>query len=72
MIAVLDSNAVIGLAKGECLELIRALFQQVLIPTVVRREVIEEGAGRPGSRELLEALGAWAAAASAPRGEARS
>lgn len=60
MIAVLDSNAVIGLAKGECLELIRALFQQVLIPTVVRPEVIEGGAGRPGSRELLEALGAWA------------
>lgn len=30
MIAVLDSNAVIGLAKGECLELIRVLFQQVL------------------------------------------
>jgi hypothetical protein len=53
MIAVLDSNAVIGLAKGECLELICALFQQVLIPTVVRREVIEEGVGRPGSRELL-------------------
>ena len=34
MIAVLDSNAVIGLAKGECLELVRALFQQVLAVAV--------------------------------------
>jgi hypothetical protein len=60
MIAVLGSNVVIGLARGECLALIRALFQQVLIPTVVRREVVEEGAGRPDSRALLEALGARA------------
>jgi uncharacterized protein len=59
MIAVLDSNAVIGLAKGECLELLRGVFRKVLIPTVVRREVIEEGVGRPGSRELGAALGEW-------------
>jgi hypothetical protein len=32
MIAVLDSNAVIGLAKGECLELLRALFKQSSFP----------------------------------------
>jgi hypothetical protein len=28
MIAVLDSNAMIGLARGECLSLVRTLFQQ--------------------------------------------
>ena len=59
MIAVLDSNVAIGLAKGECLGLIRALFQRVVVPPVVRREVIEEAHGRPGGHELQEALGVW-------------
>jgi hypothetical protein len=36
MIAVLDSNAVIGLAKAECLDQVRALFREVLIPPAVR------------------------------------
>ncbi len=59
MIAVLDSNVAIGLAKGECLELIRALFQRIVVPPVVRREVIGEAHGRPGGQELEAALGAW-------------
>lgn len=59
MIAVLDSNVAIGLAKGECLGLIRALFQRVVVPPVVRREVIEEAHGRPVGQELQEALGVW-------------
>ena len=59
MIAVLDSNVAIGLAKGECLEHIRALFSRVVIPPAVRREVIEEAHGRPGGRELEAAVGAW-------------
>ncbi len=36
MIAVLDTNAVIGLAKGECLEEIHSLFRQVVVPPAVR------------------------------------
>jgi len=59
MIAVLDSNVAIGLAKGECLEHIRRLFSRVVIPPAVRREVIEEAHGRTGGRELEAAVGAW-------------
>lgn len=59
MIAVLDANAVIGLAKGECLDQVRALFREVLIPPAVRQEVVEEGRGRAGASELQEALADW-------------
>jgi predicted nucleic acid-binding protein len=59
MIAVLDSNVAIGLAKGECLEHIRTLFLRVVIPPAVRREVIEEAHGRVGGRELEAAVGVW-------------
>lgn len=59
MIAVLDTNAVIGLAKGECLEQLRSLFWEVVVPPAVRREVVEEGAGRAGARELQAGLGDW-------------
>jgi predicted nucleic acid-binding protein len=59
MIAVLDMNAVIGLAKGECLDRVRGLFREVVVPPAVRREVVEEGRGRAGAQELQAALGDW-------------
>jgi len=59
MLAILDSNAVIGLAKGECFESLRVLFEQVWVSPGVRREIVEEGGGRPGCRELQAGLGVW-------------
>jgi predicted nucleic acid-binding protein len=59
MIGVLDANAVIGLAKGRCFEVLRNLFDLILIPPGVVEEVIKEGKGRPGSTELSGALGRW-------------
>lgn len=59
MRAILDSNAVIGLSKGECFETLRSLFEQVWISPGVRREILEAGEGRAGSRELQAGLGMW-------------
>ena len=59
MLAILDSNVVIGLAKGECFESLRVLFEQVWVSPGVRREIVEEGGGRPGCRELQAGLGVW-------------
>jgi predicted nucleic acid-binding protein len=59
MHAVLDSNVVIGLAKGECFELLHVLFERVWISAGVRREIVEEGVGRPGCSELKSGVDVW-------------
>lgn len=59
MIVVLDTNAIIGLAKGECLERLRDVFPEVVVPPAVLREVMEHGRGRAGARELQASLGHW-------------
>lgn len=38
MIVVLDTNTIIGLAKGECLERLRDVFPEVVVPPAVLRE----------------------------------
>lgn len=38
---VLDTNGIIGLAKGECLTLVRHLFRVVYVPPLVVQEVKE-------------------------------
>lgn len=48
MIAVIDANSIIGLAKGECFDLLAQVFSQVYVPAAVRREIVDEGAGLPG------------------------
>lgn len=51
------SNALvlIGLSSIGKLFVIRERFPQgILIPQAVRREVVDEGEGRPGSREISE------------------
>lgn len=40
-VAILDTNAVIGLAKGDCLHLISCLFREVCVPPLVVFEVKE-------------------------------
>lgn len=52
MIVVSDSSPLVTLAAIGQLHLLYALFGKVLIPEAVYREVAEEGAGRPGAREI--------------------
>jgi len=53
--AVSDSSTLIHLARIGRLNLLNVYFEQVLIPPAVWREVVEEGRGRPGVREVEEA-----------------
>jgi uncharacterized protein len=53
--AISNSSPLIHLAGIGRLDLLREWYQQVLIPPAVWREVVEEGQGRPGAREVDEA-----------------
>ena len=55
MIVVADAVPIIHLAVGEALHVLPALFGRVLIPREVFDEVVDAGAGRPGSVELAAA-----------------
>ena len=57
--AVLDTNIVIGLAKGGVFDRLAALYSPLFIPSTVRQEVISQGPGLAGEPELSQALGAW-------------
>jgi len=54
MRAIADASFLIGLSKIEKIALLGEVFDQVLIPPAVYREVVEEGRGRPGSQEITE------------------
>jgi len=52
---VSNASVLIGLSSIGKLFLVRERFPQgILIPEAVRREVIDEGEGRPGAREISE------------------
>lgn len=55
MIVVCDSTVLIGLAKIGRLDLARDIFSKISIPEEVFSEVVEKGAGKPGSRTIREA-----------------
>ena len=55
MIVVVDSSALITLARIGRLELLRQTTDVVHIPEAVFEEVVQKGAGRPGSAELAQA-----------------
>lgn len=50
-----DASPLIGLAAAGAFDLLRALFDRVTITAAVRDEVLA-GGGRPGARELTEAV----------------
>ena len=50
-----DASPLIGLAAAGAFDLLRALFDRVTITAAVRDEVLA-GGGRPGARELTEAI----------------
>lgn len=52
---VVNSGPVIGLSLVGQLELLGKLYEQVLVPDAVYREVVEEGAGKPGADQLERA-----------------
>ena len=55
MKTVSNASVLIGLSSIGKLNLLRERFPQgILIPEAVRREVMDEGEGRPGSREISE------------------
>jgi predicted nucleic acid-binding protein len=52
---VCNASVLIGLSSIGMLSLLRERFPEgILIPEAVRREVIDEGEGRPGAREISE------------------
>jgi hypothetical protein len=53
--AISDSSTLIHLAALGRLILLREYYTEVFIPPAVWREVVEEGRGRPGAREVEEA-----------------
>lgn len=55
MIVVSDAGPLIYLGAVQQLELLHVLFDAVLVPEAVWREVVELGAGRPGSAETAAA-----------------
>lgn len=56
MITVADSSPLIFLAKLNCFEFLKILFQKIFIPHQVYIDVVIEGRGRAGEKELNEAI----------------
>jgi len=56
-IVIADSSCLIALARTGQMEILRGMFGQVTIPAAVHDEVVNQGAGRPGSQEVANA--AW-------------
>jgi len=54
-VVVSDSGPLIHLSQIRRLYLLRKFFREILIPQAVYCEVVVEGEGRPGSREVKEA-----------------
>ncbi len=55
MIVVSDSSPIISLSMIGQLELLRELYQEIILPQAVYQEIVEEGRHRPGFSEVLEA-----------------
>lgn len=55
MTVVLDSSALITLARIGRLELLRRIADVIHVPNAVFEEVVQKGAGRPGSAEVAQA-----------------
>ncbi len=61
-----DSSTLIHLAAIGHLSLLLQFFDHLVIPTAVWREIVQEGRGRPGQREVEEACAeGWIEVASA-------
>ena len=54
-IVIADSSCLIGLSKIGQLNILKALFGQVIIPAAVYQEVVIQGTGKAGSEEIQKA-----------------
>ena len=54
-LVVADSGPLIALAGVDCLAVLRGLFARVVMPTVVRDEIMAPPPGRPGAAAILTA-----------------
>jgi uncharacterized protein len=52
MIVVSNTSPIINLAAVGRLELLRALFERIIIPVAVYHEIVEDGQGLPGAIEV--------------------
>ena len=55
MIVVSNTSPIIALACAGKLELLRAVYSEIVVPDAVFEEVTVAGAGEPGAREVAEA-----------------
>jgi len=53
---VSNSTPLIALSRVNELELLHSLFGTIIIPSAVYNEVVLEGAGRPGVKEVADAF----------------
>jgi predicted nucleic acid-binding protein len=54
-VVVSDSSCLIALSKIGHLEILQKLFGNIVIPAAVYREVVIQGAGKPGAGEVAQA-----------------
>ena len=59
MNVVADSGPLISCAKAHKLMLIRDVYSEIVIPSSVYREIVVEGAGKPGAGEIETAVSVW-------------
>lgn len=55
VIVVCNTSPIIALAGARQLELLRAVYTQIVVPDAVFEEITVAGAGEPGAREVAEA-----------------
>ncbi len=54
-----NASPLIALSNISQLELLEKLFQKIIIPKAVYQEVVEEGKGRIGAKEVKKAIDKW-------------
>jgi uncharacterized protein len=54
VLVVADSSPLILLSRLSLLDVLPRLYDEILVPRAVYREVVEDGEGRPGAEEISE------------------
>lgn len=54
-LVVSDASPLINLARVGCFDLLAAFYERIIVPQAVYEEVVAQGEGRDGSREVQEA-----------------
>jgi len=55
VIVISDSSALIGLSAIGALDLLHQIYGTVVVPEAVYREVVVDGAGKPGAKDVADA-----------------